>query len=337
MGLLDSLFNVAGSFLQQGFNQQNMATQHKYNELSAKNQFKRNKEMWDYTNFENQMKHIKAAGLSPALIYGGNGAGGMGIGGSSGMAQTGLPSSTAPQATGNEMGIMDIARLKNETKVADSQAEKNRAEANEANTRANQNMSQDELNKANKAVAEADEAVKKAEENYKKAQTHLAEEQASTEWFKREELAASAYEKSMIAIKTNIDAQIQEKVLNNWEQSFKTQIASMVAQINLDNKHAELLQKQIDNYWNEFLVGKFDVETRRSSMQVFKQRTEAEIRKWQDESNRAWGEYEWRKFDRIMGAISLGMYRYQNLQDLTTTSTTTYPNGNQKTTVTTRK
>ena len=29
------------------------------------------KDLWDYTNYENTVKHIKAAGLSPALIYGG--------------------------------------------------------------------------------------------------------------------------------------------------------------------------------------------------------------------------------------------------------------------------
>ena len=28
------------------------------------------KEMWDYTNYENQVKHLKEAGLKPALLYG---------------------------------------------------------------------------------------------------------------------------------------------------------------------------------------------------------------------------------------------------------------------------
>ena len=33
------------------------------------------KSLWDYTNYENTMRHIKAAGLSPSLIYGGGGGG----------------------------------------------------------------------------------------------------------------------------------------------------------------------------------------------------------------------------------------------------------------------
>ena len=27
-----------------------------------------NKDMWDYTNYENQVKHLEAAGLNPALL-----------------------------------------------------------------------------------------------------------------------------------------------------------------------------------------------------------------------------------------------------------------------------
>ena len=33
-------------------------------------------EMWEYTNYENQVKHLKAAGLNPALLYAKGGAGG---------------------------------------------------------------------------------------------------------------------------------------------------------------------------------------------------------------------------------------------------------------------
>ena len=32
--------------------------------------------MWNYTNYENQKKHLEAAGLNPALLYGMSGGGG---------------------------------------------------------------------------------------------------------------------------------------------------------------------------------------------------------------------------------------------------------------------
>jgi hypothetical protein len=42
------------------------------------------KDMWDYTNYGNQMKHIKDAGLNPALMYGMSGGGGTTAGSQSG-------------------------------------------------------------------------------------------------------------------------------------------------------------------------------------------------------------------------------------------------------------
>lgn len=42
------------------------------------------KEMWDYTNFENQKEHMKKAGLNPALMYAKGGPGGTTAGGAAG-------------------------------------------------------------------------------------------------------------------------------------------------------------------------------------------------------------------------------------------------------------
>ena len=53
-----------------------MDIQAQLNRQNAKFNTAQAKEMWNYTNFKNQMKHIKEAGLSPGLIYGMGGAGG---------------------------------------------------------------------------------------------------------------------------------------------------------------------------------------------------------------------------------------------------------------------
>ena len=47
-----------------------MEIQAELNRKNAKFNTTQAKEMWNYTNFKNQMKHIKEAGLSPGLIYG---------------------------------------------------------------------------------------------------------------------------------------------------------------------------------------------------------------------------------------------------------------------------
>lgn len=53
-----------------------MALQAKYNKEQADYTSELAREMWDYTNFENQIEHMKNAGLNPALMYKGAGAGG---------------------------------------------------------------------------------------------------------------------------------------------------------------------------------------------------------------------------------------------------------------------
>ena len=56
-----------------GYEKEGMALQYGYNEQAAENTQERNKEMWDYTNFENQRKHLENAKLSVGLMYGNGG------------------------------------------------------------------------------------------------------------------------------------------------------------------------------------------------------------------------------------------------------------------------
>ena len=53
-----------------------MDIQAELNRQNAKFNNQMAKDMWHYTNFSNQMKEIKKAGLSPGLIYGTGGQGG---------------------------------------------------------------------------------------------------------------------------------------------------------------------------------------------------------------------------------------------------------------------
>ena len=61
---------------QHQYDLEKIATQHGYNIESQKLGQQFNKEMWDYTNYENQKKHLEAAGLNTALLYGMSGGGG---------------------------------------------------------------------------------------------------------------------------------------------------------------------------------------------------------------------------------------------------------------------
>jgi hypothetical protein len=98
-------------------------------ELQMRNQMKLNqhanqmgKEMWDYTNYENQRKHMEKAGLNVGLMYGNSGGAGgttsSPSGGSAGMQQ-------APNYMGMALQAQQVA---SQTRLNDAQAKKLEAE-----------------------------------------------------------------------------------------------------------------------------------------------------------------------------------------------------------------
>lgn len=118
-----------------------MGLQAQYNKEQAKYSTELSKEMWDYTNYENQVKHLEEAGLNPALLYGQGGGGGSAAGGGT-AAGVGLPSST-----GVGMGIQWETMEANK-ELAKAQAAKTNAEAAKIMTTDTENVeSETEKNK----------------------------------------------------------------------------------------------------------------------------------------------------------------------------------------------
>ena len=90
-------------------------------------------DMWNFTNYENQVKHLKAAGLNPALMYAKGG-----VGGQTGSANAGqvAGSHASSEAEREALGIqrnaqmlqaaMNITQMQNikaDTKVKEAEAE----------------------------------------------------------------------------------------------------------------------------------------------------------------------------------------------------------------------
>ena len=118
-----------------------MGLQAQYNKEQAKYSTELSKEMWDYTNYENQKKHLEAAGLNPALLYGQGGGGGSAAGGGA-AAGVGLPSST-----GVGMGIQ-WEQMEAQKELAKAEAAKTNAEAAKLMTTDTENIkSETEKNK----------------------------------------------------------------------------------------------------------------------------------------------------------------------------------------------
>ena len=66
---------------QEAYNKRIMALQNKYQQQAAAQWQQYAKDYWNYTNAENQVAHLKNAGLNVGLMYGQGGAGGMGASG----------------------------------------------------------------------------------------------------------------------------------------------------------------------------------------------------------------------------------------------------------------
>lgn len=133
--MLGAIMGVIGaaSALQSGSNQsyneeQAQLRQAQINKEQAKYSQGLAMEYWDYTNWENQVDHLKKAGLNPALMYAKGGTGGQTGGG---QAQgVGLSPSNQEAVKAQQIGMaLQLAQLKSQIEVNESVAKKNTAEA----------------------------------------------------------------------------------------------------------------------------------------------------------------------------------------------------------------
>ena len=129
-----------------------MGLQAQYNKEQAKYSTELSKEMWDYTNYENQKKHLEAAGLNPALLYGQGGGGGSAAGGGT-AAGVGLPSST-----GVGMGIQ-WQQMEAQKELTKAEAAKTNAEAAKLMTTNTKNV-ESETEKNKQEIEESKKRIK---------------------------------------------------------------------------------------------------------------------------------------------------------------------------------
>lgn len=166
------------------YNKNIMALQNQYQQQAAEKSQQYAKDYWDYTNAENQVNHLKNAGLNIGLMYGQSGAGGMGASG-------GAHQASPEQPQGNPVGMalqvqqIEQQRRMNDAQIAlaEAQAEKAGAEATkisgvdtqEALKRIEGIASQIELNLKEGEYKEALASLTKAKEATEKVLKDLRE------------------------------------------------------------------------------------------------------------------------------------------------------------------
>ena len=158
------------------YNKNIMALQNQYQQQAAEMSQQYAKDYWDYTNAENQVRHLKNAGLNVGLMYGQSGAGGMGASG-------GAHQASPEQPQGNPVGMaLQVQQLEQQRRMNDAQIALAEAQANKANTEANKIAGVD-TQEALKRIEEASSRIELnlREGNYKEALTELtkAEKEAT--------------------------------------------------------------------------------------------------------------------------------------------------------------
>lgn len=213
-----------------------MQKQYEYNEKTAENNQERNKEMWDYTNYENQVKHAQNAGLSVGLLYG--------QGGGQGMSATGAQAEGTSQPT--DKG----------TEAAQRQQQIGLQMADIAATV--------ELKKAQAKEAEAEADKKKGvDTDLAKSITKLNEALAITENMKTEEVAAkikywgdASMEMFQSARKQAAEADILEgkkenEIQKSAYEAYNTMLQGLetISKINLNEEQTKAIGENLAIAW----------------------------------------------------------------------------------------
>lgn len=154
---------------QEAYNKRIMALQNQYQQQAAAQSQQYAKDYWDYTNAENQVRHLKNAGLNIGLMYGQSGAGGMGASG-------GARQESPDQAQGNPVGMaLQVQQLEQQRRMNDAQIALTEAQASKAKEEAKKIGGVD-TEEALKRIEEASSRIELnlREGNYKDALTELA-------------------------------------------------------------------------------------------------------------------------------------------------------------------
>ena len=260
-----------------------MDIQAQLNRQNAKFSTGQAKDMWNYTNFENQMKHIKAAGLSPGLIYGMGGAGGssQGAGAANGV---GLPQdqSVGMGLRAQEIGI-NMANAMSQIKLNESQANKNEAEANkisgvdtEAQKATIDNLiAQTSNEKIKRGLILGQIRVQDAEEELKRNTADWTKEKINeTQWNVKS--LQKGIDKLIEEINgMKLDNKLKEQTIDNKIKESSLTLQNLMAEILLKGSQQKVNEEQAKAIPAQILQGWEDLTKKGKSLIIQREQMEA--------------------------------------------------------------
>lgn len=111
------------------YEKEGMGLQYGYNEQMAQANQQRSKDLWDYTNFENQRKHLENAGLSVGLMYGNGGTMQASTSGGQGQGVAGIKANPIEVAIQSKALGIQMKQMESQTALNAASAAKQLAEA----------------------------------------------------------------------------------------------------------------------------------------------------------------------------------------------------------------
>lgn len=285
---------------QEAYNKRIMALQNQYQQQAAAQSQQYAKDYWDYTNAENQVNHLKNAGLNVGLMYGQSGAGGMGASG-------GAHQASPEQPQGNPVGMaLQVQQIEQQRRMNDAQIALAEAQANKANTEATKISgvdTQEALTRIEEAGSRIELNLK--EGNYKDALTDLkkaetAATEALTSLREMQEALTSAQVSQAFAIATYYSEKAHteywikenEKIQNEYlKDTYKDRVkaanynnavaialaAKYISEKDVNEKQIDHLQANIEELNARADKHNWDKETYRNQV-------EGMIERWEDQT-----------------------------------------------------
>lgn len=267
LGLLGGLFGNGNSAKQQKelmdkaweYEKEGMGMQYQYGQMAANEAQKRNLEMWESTNFEQQRKHLEEAGLSAALMYGGSGAGSTSTAGGQ-ATQPGGP-------TSNPVGMaLQYKQIEQQNEAIRSQTILNQAEAAKALAEA-------------KKTGGVDTKKAEIEIKWQEIENRIQESKEKIASSNIVEAKANAKKATEELNQTILNTEYLDKTQQQRIQMVTDQLSLIQKQglkeeavIDLTNAQATKVRKEIDILW-------YDAITKRTSAEALKKQASAAVEK----------------------------------------------------------
>ena len=285
-----------------------MGLQNQYNQAMAQANHERNKQMWDYTNLENQRAHVENAGLSIGLMYGKGGVGGASAAGGQGNGP-GNPGTNAV-GMGLQAKALELQNKQIESQIAMNMAQTEKTSA-EAKKIAGADTKQTEANTKNLIQATDNEKIRRglilANIRYQDAMEELTRNQADAKKLEFGQITQGI--KNLEKAWEQLDANVKGITMDNQVKKETIEIMVKQAQANLQKTMAEILTERTKGQVNAMTINDITSQINTRAEQMAQQWRRIKIEGGNYELNRNKFETE---ADKMYQSLDLEKWRLNN-------------------------